>query len=685
MNFESLNFVSGLAIGVVSGAAATLGGSLFSTFRRLQSIQKKQAQLSSMKESEVLKYSKRLIQGDYGREWGLLNLFANGILFTLGCATLQAGIPIGVIIGAVAGTLAFRSKIESIQVKKVFPKEKELSDVLLHEGINLTLGRQDPEFDSLLQIGMRQMKPNRLAEWVTRIHDKSPEQLPALFREGIEPTHEEAYRLKFLTAVSAIDPALLVPRLPKLLDDKSILLRRVAYEFVNLLPEASAEWYIKKGLASKDPILLDHSLEALSSHPELTEQLQTEREKDLLGEGTSPAAVGFSSEVVRINSMLKSETSPEKAASLKTIKKAILEGSPAVRNAIGLAVGSAEDPEPLNRLLASLSKNASQSVLMTVLVMLKDQNLPEALKAVIALLSEKDVTIRKAAAKVLKKMEGLKGAGLSEQLNSKDPKVVEMAIEVVAGLPADEAIPILTQFIPSKEIRIRAATLTALYRYKEDQRVVDAYAHALSTLKVMDRFQLYQLISFSGDVRMIDPMLAVFKKVRIEGMISEGSRDKNELERFKGTMRDLLEKQPFHGAELTSLLCTRCLTRAEKVSHFQWKIPQCRRCGKRDKLIPKVDQLIGTIGSGFSEPNFLPGKYQVDLWDEEKKKFRYADIDTLEILGGGEFDYDWAVNAVLEGLANGKETAKLKLQIRTEGPLSLSINSQKLIEEVNIN
>ena len=163
---------------------------------------------------------------------------------------------------------------------------------------------------------------------------------------------------------------------------------------------------------------------------------------------------------------------------------------------------------------------------------------------------------------------------------------------------------------------------------------------------------------------------------------SAGMEVWKELRLQEFTISTVLRKNQLNLKDLDTALCMQCFTRGKEVKSYDWTHLVCRRCGKVEHLEGGVKEVIGVLGPGFGMQHKGDGVFYVDIWEEHGKKFRFADLDVLEIRGGHNIDYDWGLNAILEGLANGYDTSELKLEIRLLNDPPLSGNSLKLIAKV---
>ncbi|MCP4352183.1 MAG: HEAT repeat domain-containing protein [Desulfobacterales bacterium] len=100
------------------------------------------------------------------------------------------------------------------------------------------------------------------------------------------------------------------------------------------------------------------------------------------------------------------------------------------------------------------------------------------------------------------------------------------------------------------------------------------------------------------------------------------------------------------------LLCSACFLRAAKTTSDGYSFVACRHCGRSSYLIKNAGQAVGVIGGDIDEYQVKDDKVYINLWSEDRKTARNADIDTLEIRDSEDISYDYAINAVLITLKN---------------------------------
>ncbi len=100
------------------------------------------------------------------------------------------------------------------------------------------------------------------------------------------------------------------------------------------------------------------------------------------------------------------------------------------------------------------------------------------------------------------------------------------------------------------------------------------------------------------------------------------------------------------------LVCRKCLfkTQINEIEAGRFKkyvYAACRGCGTWSHLIQNVRKSVGIVGGDTEDYYTDEDSIYINLWSEQQKKARNADIDVLEIREGKNINYDYAINAVL--------------------------------------
>lgn len=122
------------------------------------------------------------------------------------------------------------------------------------------------------------------------------------------------------------------------------------------------------------------------------------------------------------------------------------------------------------------------------------------------------------------------------------------------------------------------------------------------------------------------------------------------------------------------LYCHQCRTGAELLQYADWRWVQCRNCKQPTELVPHVEKVVGIVGHGIVW--FLrDGILRIDLWDEANKRAIQSEVDAIEVVGGADIDYDWALSAVLEHQRNSRADQAVHLPVRLVDSPPMSPNT----------
>ena len=131
-----------------------------------------------------------------------------------------------------------------------------------------------------------------------------------------------------------------------------------------------------------------------------------------------------------------------------------------------------------------------------------------------------------------------------------------------------------------------------------------------------------------------------------------------------------------------AVYCKDCYSRGERMTYESWDWVRCRSCKEATGMYAGVQQIIGQIG-GQDDWLLENGVLKVSLWDDVARKARAAQIDALEVLGGHDIQYDWAVGAVVQVLHNHSADASLRIPVRLSNAPALDANSLRLLQTLD--
>ncbi|MFN8394094.1 MAG: HEAT repeat domain-containing protein [Bacteroidia bacterium] len=128
--------------------------------------------------------------------------------------------------------------------------------------------------------------------------------------------------------------------------------------------------------------------------------------------------------------------------------------------------------------------------------------------------------------------------------------------------------------------------------------------------------------------------------------------------------------------------CMDCYSRAEEMRHNEWEWIRCKQCKEVHGLKIGVRKVVGQIG-GESTSHFEEGTLYLPLWDEGSHQARYAELDELQVIGGKEINYDWAVGALLQKIHDHHQGPAYTTGVRLIGQPRLEMNSLQLLRSLD--
>lgn len=148
------------------------------------------------------------------------------------------------------------------------------------------------------------------------------------------------------------------------------------------------------------------------------------------------------------------------------------------------------------------------------------------------------------------------------------------------------------------------------------------------------------------------------------------------LKKIKETQKDLIKN--YEG-----LICENDFFRPSKFYLSESVFVACRVCGHSKFLQSSIEEVIGFIGG--QEYSWRDGnRLFINLWDEETKKARNADIDALWIMESEDIDYGWAISAVVQNLRNDitipRKLEEIPAVIKGNPPIT--VEEAETLEEV---
>ncbi|MFN8394098.1 MAG: hypothetical protein U0176_05425 [Bacteroidia bacterium] len=126
------------------------------------------------------------------------------------------------------------------------------------------------------------------------------------------------------------------------------------------------------------------------------------------------------------------------------------------------------------------------------------------------------------------------------------------------------------------------------------------------------------------------------------------------------------------------LVCRNCHEFALMQRFEEWRWVYCPSCGEATALVPGIHKIVGTIGAKedwVERENTL----YVSMWDTARNVPITTDPSSLQVLAGADIDYDWALTAVTELIANRRPTGGKDFPIQLPASITLSANTLAVI------
>lgn len=242
-----------------------------------------------------------------------------------------------------------------------------------------------------------------------------------------------------------------------------------------------------------------------------------------------------------------------------------------------------------------------------------------------------------------------------------DPAVRLCAMEGLGHWAAEDALPLLEVATTDPDPLVKEAAL-------KNQALV---------LRLTGKTRLY-------GVEIVEELLRYIQELTEKEFKFGSKRGYQFMEkrlRVEDTLHKILNTHKHLRNAYPHLFCVNCKTRTELRKQENWEYLSCRNCSDINGIISGVEKVVGTIG-GNKNWNQQGTTLYFSLWDQEKKKARFADVDELMVIGNQEMNYDWAINAVLEVLRNGAIESDFRLPVTFQHRPELTNNTEMLISQI---
>jgi len=336
-----------------------------------------------------------------------------------------------------------------------------------------------------------------------------------------------------------------------------------------------------------------------------------------------------------------------------------------VREDAAEALGKIGDPKAVEPLIAALRDRGSDVRKAAAGALNKiDPNWPKTKAAKrqvpesIAALRDEDSGVRKAAVKALNKIDPNwpKTEAAKRQvpesiaaLRDEDYYVREAAVKALVQIGKPAVKPLIAA-LRDENWPVREDAAEALNKIEPNwpkseaaKSQVPEFIAALSDEKYWVRKAAAEALGKIGDTRAVEPFIAALRDE--DSSVRKAAAEA--LERIP-KLQQLIESYP-------NIICSTHYLRTEKkkimIGIFKSiTYVSCRHCNSFLTLIKDIKQIIGLISGDIEDSRVDGDKFYVNLWNEQEKEARNADIDILEVRNSSNISYDWAINDVVRKL-----------------------------------
>ncbi len=145
------------------------------------------------------------------------------------------------------------------------------------------------------------------------------------------------------------------------------------------------------------------------------------------------------------------------------------------------------------------------------------------------------------------------------------------------------------------------------------------------------------------------------------------------------TIDDVVYSQLAQRLAFPDLYCSVCHSRAAQSEYLDWNWVYCKVCGEAKDLQLGVKTVTAQVG-GEQVHALEDGILTIAVWDEERKTAKTIEADVLEIIGGRDINYDWAVSAVVQALHHRQELNAPPIKLVFKNPPVLDQNTKLLLK-----
>lgn len=286
--------------------------------------------------------------------------------------------------------------------------------------------------------------------------------------------------------------------------------------------------------------------------------------------------------------------------------------------------------------------------------------------------------IKKALAQELGKRKDLNDGIIMELLEGYHPEREELGARLSYLLNPERRQKVMRRLLKAEFMEVRLAVVEALSCANWTPDLLPVLIAAAENDDEPVSLAAIRLARDGNHTELLETLFQLYQQSQYD---KYGGKNKSDYAKvLVETIEILIQNAPRFQGPREHLFCTRCHTRTRTEKKQKWEVPVCVKCGTYDHLIPNIRQITGVIGP-VQEAEQTSGKVRkFPIWDQDRKSVIPKAIEQLEIRGGGDFDYDWALAAAMELLESRSKQLGAPLPVELIDNPPLSTNSKSLLK-----
>ncbi len=204
----------------------------------------------------------------------------------------------------------------------------------------------------------------------------------------------------------------------------------------------------------------------------------------------------------------------------------------------------------------------------------------------------------------------------------------------------------------------------------------DAYSDLHQVYRGIGLLSVRTMDTFKGEHAYL------IKKLNGKKYDKNNAKDYETLAEMTRQINEIVYSQLPLRRSFPDIYCKDCNARAEHLRYEEWEWVRCRVCKEVHGLKTGVKQVIGQIG-GQVEWEVKDGLLHLNLWNDTDRKASAADLDVLEIIGGSNINYDWAVSALVDKLHNQSLGVGTRIAVKMVNAPVLEANTLQLLKTLD--